>query len=279
MAGYKRALSKALLFVLLAALCALSFMPQAMAAPVVISDPALTVSFPEGFIVLTRDNLNQNKQYLEHIGHTTESFKRVVMGDVAGTGGNAGSTGPLKIYAASADNANQFHLNAYGNDFSRLVDDIDSLTEAQRAEMENGLKASFGDGLLFFGRAEINGVPFYRLGARGETADKKPYCAVQYVTLVNEKYYVLTYYNSADSLSEADTAMADNAAATLNINRKTGGATDTAVSIMQSVVIIAGIVVLAIVGGYIIVSIVSDVRERTRQTEREKLVIKRRTRR
>jgi len=263
-------LRRALFFVLLFALCALSLMPQAMAAAITVNNPAITASFPDDFVVLTRSNLSQNRAYLEHIGHTVESFKRVVM---------EGDEGPLKIYAASADNANQFHIKAYGNDFSGLVGDIDSLTDAQRTEMENSLKASFDSGLLFFGKAEINSVPFYRLGAKGETSDKKPYCAMQYVTLANGKYYVLTYYNSAAGLSDADIAAADKVAASLNINRKTGGVTDTAVSIVQSIVIFAGIIVLFVTGIYIVVSIIGDVRERTRQTEREKLVIKRRTRR
>jgi len=250
---------------LIAAFCLLFTLP---AGAVTLKDPRLSVDFPEDYIIITRDTVKKNIAYVEHIGHSSDSFLRFMTAD------------SVVLYAATANNADQFQIKVSDSDFSGSVYDLSTLSEADLALTAEALTAQFsGEGaLLFADWVTANEVSYYRIATKNGDA-QHPYCTVQYITIANGSYYVFAYYNSTAALSDENAALMDRVMGTFRFERRTLSGIDRATSMFQTVLVVTGIVVLAVIAVVIIITFVRDANDSFRRRERVEMTIKRRSRR
>ena len=169
------------------------------------SEVAALFSFDpgEGYTLLTRDNLNRNREFIERLGYTVSTFRKAM------------EEGDVYLYAASADNDRQVQVKSWGvaDGIAQKIVDLAYLPEEERdlARDELGAQAAAGGTLLAAETVERQGQVFFRYRVRSDVdleSDESAigYCFDEYLTVANGRFCALLYYNASTTFSAADEA-------------------------------------------------------------------------
>lgn len=217
----------------------------------------VSVAFPEEYTVLTEDTLRENREFLEHIGHTTESFRKKM------------EEGGILFYAATQDNRRQLQLKTWTSDFSETAQDFTRLSEDALASARDTLLRQLDEpGQTIMNTAQITAGSLIYLRITAQvTGGDRDFCYIQYLTLANGRFYALVYYNDEPELSAAQQQEAESVFSTLSVQKKKSGGTFAGGTVAQSILIVAVIIVAGVVAGMITVSFVREIRSRRMEPE------------
>ncbi len=227
-----------------AAVWALMFTVSASAKTV--SQNGIKVTFPSEYIVLTTENLSDNEDFVESIGHTRDSLKKAM------------SDGNILFYAANKANTKQIHIKSWTTDFSKRVNNLSELDEKLRdATLESIKKILVEDGnqILFSNTFTHDNCLYLKLAVHIDA--EEPFCYIQYVTVAGGKFYSMVYYNAHGYLSVTEQKDADKVLSTVKINTK-GGPSIGALPIVETALIALLIIASLAVMFFIIRSFILD---------------------
>ena len=218
---------------LISALCACivlvsAFCVTAAAQPYTDSDSGVSVELPDEYTVLTSSNLSKYADFIESIGHSTESLRKAM------------NSGNIVMYAAVSDNTKQIHLKCWSSDFSVRTGDLSSLSEeGQNAALESMKKVICGDGneILLSEKITHDGLTYLKL-AVSVPADA-PFCYIQYVTVSGGRFISLVYYNAHGWLTADEQRAADSVFSTVSVPKKSGGISSFGIMTVTEIVLIA----------------------------------------
>lgn len=232
-------------------------------APLTVS--AQTVSLPgekvsleldDGYTVLTPDNLKKEKEFLERLGHSTDSFKNYM------------KERDMLMVAANGDNTRQVQVKAFSTSFSEKVGDLSSLDgDSLEQAADSLLLQNAGDEVLSWGKVTRGDLTFLQSTCR-VTDKQAEFCYIQYTTIRGGKYYALVYYNFGGELTESQTQEAAAIFRTLRLPEKKGGSLLAGGNLIVLMVIVGVLIAAALaVVVLLIVSFVKDVKARRREEE------------
>lgn len=218
----------------------LLFSVSASAKTVSNSEYGIEAEFPDDYIVLTTGNLSKNADFVESIGHSTESLRKAM------------KNGNILFYAANESNTKQLHVKCWSTDFSERIGDLGSLSDESRAAaMESIQKILVEDGnqILFSSSFTYGGCLYLKIAVFVD-ADE-PFCYIQYITVSSGRFYSLVYYNAHGYLTVAEQKEADSVLSGIKIDVKASGLSidfqDVLYLVLMSVLIIGALVVIFLV--------------------------------
>lgn len=220
------------------------------AAAVSLDDDKISVNIPGNYTYIenTDAGIAENLDFIETLGYSDESFRSYL------------DSANILAFAATADNTKQVQIKSWTTDFSQQIgnlalfsDDEDSLTKASEslaAEGENETlvslsRVSRSDGTLF--------VKIQKLVSTSE-----PFSYLQYVTIVDGKYYSLVYYNFGGEFTEDQLTEADTIFNSLSIDLDSDITFDSGNSTLNIGIVWAAIAVIAIFSVVLIISLIKD---------------------
>jgi hypothetical protein len=235
---------------LITVLTAAAFALPVSAVSVKMSDEGFSVEVPDEYTVLTASNLSKNKDFLTGLGHTSESFRRSM------------DEADIVMYAATADNRRQMQVKIWTSDFSELTGDLSQLSgEAAEQALASIGGDIGGSGQLLDSQQIIRGeMRFFRFTVRVDGG--LPFCYIQYLTVLNGKFYSLVYYNAESSLTAEQQSEAEAAFNSFTVQKQRSvGIVDgnTLLQIVIGGIVIAAAAALAV---YLIVSLYRDIKNR-----------------
>lgn len=232
------------------AVLALLFSFSVSAAPVQIKEQKITVDIPEGYVILTPDTLKKQTDFIEHLGHSTESFKTYMK--------NAG----MLLYAATEDNTRQIQVKSWQTDFSKEIGDLSSLdSEALEQAAAALITERPGEILLSKQQIRLGNSTYFEMTARvaGKQSD---FCYVQYVTIQNGSLYALVYYNIGSELTAAQMSEARGLLSGFSVEKRSEGALSGSNVLLQIVIISAVILAASVLAVLMLLSFIKDLRSR-----------------
>lgn len=217
------------------------------------NDNGYSVRLPQGYTVIDRYNLSDNKDFIEKIGYSVPSFR------------NKMNQSDIYMYAADEENRHQVQLRIWESDFSEEVGLLSALSDDQLKTALDTMSASLGDSVFLLGS---------RVYKKGELAflvyDVKAgdsFCYREYLTVVNSDCYALIYYNSSDTFDDAESKQADiildSLSVSVNIKGDKWSKYGLTLRIFSTVVIVAA----AAGAVYIIYTFIRDFRRRKNAPE------------
>ncbi|GEM_PF-4679896 len=248
----KRIICTVCVLVLLASI----FTVSATAKTVTNSDYGIEIDFPDEYIVLTTGSLSKNSDFIESIGHTTESLRKAM------------KNGNIIFYSANENNTKQLHVKCWSTDFSERIGDLDKLSdEARDAALESIKKVLVSDGnQILFSSSFAHGNSLY-LKLAVYVPDDEPFCYIQYITVCGGKFYSLVYYNAHSYLTVAEQKEADSVLSSMTINIKKESSSVGLSTIIETVLIYVLIVAAVAVMIFIIRSFIADYRGKKDEPE------------
>jgi len=222
----------------------------------------VSITYPEGYTVITPDTVDSNEDYIELLGFGTNSFKNYL------------EDKSIVSFAANRNNSRQLRLVVKETEFTKQ---LGSISEALDSELK-----IIGDKLLKGGYSYIHrtgGNVFYEIDSVAEGEDGE-YCTLQFITVKNGKYYALIYNGSRAGITTAERRLVEDTLKTLKIPDEGGaiaavgsaGTKRMVYIVIVSLVIIAGLVCI-VLNGYLLIK---DVRKRKKKDDYSDIVIKRR---
>ena len=218
---------------------------------------AVSLEIPDGYTVLTEDNLRRNDEFLEKLGHTVDSFRKKM------------EEGGILIYAATSDNRRQIQLKTWTSDFSETAQDLtrlddEALTQARETLLEQMNQP--GQAITNVAQVTTKDLIFFRITAL-VSGGEKDFCFRQYLTVANGRYYALVYYNDEAELSAAQQEEAESVFSTLSIEKKKSGGLIAGNTVVQIVLITAVLAAAVFLTVLIVLSFIRDIRNRRRELE------------
>lgn len=237
----------------LACLLFLTLPCGALAETVSLSDPKVRLEIPDGYTVLLPDNLKENGEFLDKLGHTAKSFKNYM------------EERNMLLVAATDDNTRQIQLKTWETNFSREIGDLSSLDSQELDRAADTLLAQEADeSLLSWGRVTRGGVAYLKSTAK-VTEQQADFCYIQYVTVRDGRYFALVYYNFGGELTQEQEAEADALLSSLVLPEKEKSFLAGGNYIVQMVIVGALILAAAVIAVLLVVSFVRDIRYRQRE--------------
>ena len=218
-------------------------------------DYGFSVALPEDYTVIDRDNLSKNKDFIEDLGYTANSFSTKL------------EQANIVMYAATADNSHQVNVKRWQSDFSQEIDSLAKLKEEPRQTALDTMAKSITDKsnnqLLDASVEKVGDAVYLRYVVR---ADGK-FCYTEYITVVNKYCYSLVYYNSSAEFTEAELSERDKIIESFKIDNESTtdflGINIVVIRIISAVAVIAAVIFAV----YIISSFVRDIRNRRNSPE------------
>ncbi len=230
---------------LVCALCAFVtvfslFSISASAKTVSNAELGVEIDFPDQYIVLSTGSLSKNSEFVESIGHSTESLRRAM------------KEGNILFYAANEKNTKQYHLKSWTTDFSERIGELAALSEQSRAAaLESIKKVLVKDGHeILFSNTFTHGDNLFLKLAVFVDGDN-PFCYIQYITVSSGRFYSLVYYNAHGYLTVAEQKEADSLLSTMHISTKSSRPKidfqDVLYFVLIGAMIIGAIIVICII--------------------------------
>ncbi len=230
-----------LLFLVLFSVTALAATPE---------ENNISLSFDKDYLVITQDNISENKELIENLGYTTKSFKALF------------TESSLVAFILHSESKSQIQLRAYSTQFSKQIEDIGLLSEDNLISVAEQLVPDYTEII------SINDT-YYICTETSVKDDTGEYLTEQYVTLKNGKLYMASIYCSKGNGGTSSEILSS---FTIETEKKTSGVTFV-LSVILVIVFILAFVALAV---YVIVLIIIQVRQREDNDVREFVRIKRR---
>lgn len=238
------------------ALCILCAFP---AAAVSLESYGLSLDLPEKYTVLTPDNIAQNAEFLEQLGHTVQSMNKYF------------SDNKLILFASDRANGRQIQVKRTETDFTKQLVDLSLLSESQVLEFAtdilpeeyaaNYTVVKLGELCLY----EIDSVHTDNIGQ---------FCSRQYVTIRDGCLYSLTFFENGEKMSADFLSEVDSALSTLDIKQTKKVTATDAESITEVVIVWLLIALVAVLAAVMLIGLVRDAVKNS--GEEEKTVINRR---
>lgn len=218
-------------FLLAVFLVALSVLPASAAQTVSVkSEPPVSFVLPNGYTVLTADNLSEHGELLSFLGQSeTEAKKRFNEGYLA--------------LGVSEDYRKQIAVVRCEDDASASVRDLTALSEdalpyAKRLLTDSLVKG--GDYAVSVTETSLGGRRFFC--AKGYADDPKGDAFLQYITVIDSVSYAICFFDQSRALSDADAEAVAGTAASLQPQR---GADEGLHNRIQRIVVWVLLVLLA----------------------------------
>jgi hypothetical protein len=174
---------------------------------VVFSVPACAVSLEsygfkldigDDYTVLTADNLSENSEFLEGMGHTVQSMKKYF------------SDNELILFAADRADGRQIQVKCAETDFTKQLGDLSLLGNDQVQDIANSILPE--DGKNNYTLVQLGDITAYELESR-HSDNIGQFCSRQYITIREGRLYSIVFFEngeklSGEFLSEIDTALA-----------------------------------------------------------------------
>lgn len=242
---------------LLIACLLLCLLPASVSAQTVsLSDQKISLELPDGYTVLTADNLKKEKEFLERLGHSPQSFKAYM------------AERDMLMVAATGDNTRQVQVKAFSTSFSEKVEDLSNLDgDSLEQAADSLLLQNAGDQVLSWGKITRGDLTF--LQSTCKVTDKQAeFCYIQYTTIRGGKYYALVYYNFGGEITDSQTEEAGAIFKTLRLPEKTNGSFLAGGNLIV-LMIIVGVLIAAALAVVVLlaVSFIKDVKARRREEE------------
>ncbi|MCI8361309.1 MAG: hypothetical protein HFE86_08255 [Clostridiales bacterium] len=243
--------------VLLTACLLFLLLPVSLSAKTVsLAGDKIGLELDDAYTVLTADNLKKEKEFLEKLGHSPQSFKTYM------------AERDMLMVAASADNTKQVQVKALSTSFSEKVEDLSNLDSDSFEQAANALLLqNAGDQLLSWSKVTRGDLTF--LQSTFQVTDKQAaFCYIQYTTIRDGKYYALVYYNFGGEITESQAQEAAAIFQTLRLPEKKRGSVLAGGNLILLMVIVGVLIAAALtVITLLVVSFVKDVQARRREEE------------
>ena len=222
----------------------------------------VTVTYPEGYTVITPETVDSNEEYIERLGFGANSFRKYLQGKY------------IVSFAGNENNSRQFRLVVRETEFTKQLLSIAGATDEELKVIGRELLPQGFDYIY-----RIGGNVYYEIDEVVE-GEQGNYCTVQFITVKNGKYYALIYNGSKGKLTDEERELAEATLKTLKIPDE-GGVLSAASSvgtkrvvylILVSLVIIAGLGCI-VLNAYVLIR---DIRNRKNRDDYSDIVIKRR---
>ncbi len=226
------------------------------------SGTEVSVKYPEGYTVITKENAHSQEEYIEKLGYGTSSFIKYL------------ENKNIVSFAGNEDNSRQLRLITKSTEFTRQ---LGSIAGASDKELQLIAEQLLPNGYSYIYR--LGGNVYYEID-RTVTEGDVSYCTIQFITVKNGKYYALIYYGSSKEISDAEKELAESTLKTLKIPEEggvmavasSGGVKRIVYIVIVSIVIFAGVILIILHG----VSLIRDINNRKKRSDYSDLVIKRR---
>lgn len=248
-------MKKSVIFLLIVSLlCALPFSLSAAAARVTNDEHRAAVDIPDGYTVLTTDNLKKQSELLAKLGHSPTSFKKYMQ--------DAG----IFLCALNDTNTTQIQLKSGETDFTAQIGNLATLDEQALSDAMSTLVAKdSGDALIDSAQVTKGGVLYFAMTVK-VTDKQKDFCYKQYVTVLNGSLYSLVYYNFDGEFSAGQSAEAENIFKSLSLTEKKGFALPGGNMFILIIIVSVVILAAAIVTVLLIISFIKDIMRKRRET-------------
>ncbi len=226
------------------------------------SGTEVSIQYPEGYTVITADNVESHEEYIEKLGFGTNSFAKYL------------ESKHIVSFAGNENNSRQLRLVVKATEFTEQLGSIAGATDK---ELEVIAKELLPDGYSYIYR--LGGNVYYELDRLVQDENGRHY-AIQFITVKNGKYYALIYSGSSETISNEERELAESTLKTLKIPDEggvmaaasSGGVKRIVYIVIVSLVIFAGVVCIILHG----VALIRDIRNRKKRSDYSDLVIKRR---
>ncbi len=240
---------------------------SASAAGVTADGGNVRLTLPDKYTAVenTAASISEHASFIGTLGHSTDSFSSYLK--------EAG----ILLFAATADNTSQIQVKSWTTDFSEKLgnlalfsDDEESLNKAA----ESLVTESEGEQVKGISRvAKSDGTLSLRIEKL--VSAERDFSYLQYVTILDGRYYALVYYNFGGELTDAQRSEAEAIFSSLSITQKNtvsiGGG-----NLLGTVLLWAAIGILAIFSVVLAVSLIRDFRIRRMERARTGEKIQRR---
>jgi len=210
-------------------------------------DENLQIDFPDGYTVLTPNNLSKNSDIVEDIGHSVTSLKTKMNND------------GIILMAVAEENQQQIQLKSATTTFTSQIVSLSSLSSSQ---LDTVAKQIVGNDYEVVYK---NGTVFLKI-----STSTREYNSSQYITVENGKLYTLVYYG-------ADQSRLDTVLNSMIITKNSKFSLHDGTTIFQIVLISAFVVTVLVAIVLIIISFIKDFKKRNDNNDvRDYIKIKRR---
>lgn len=247
----------------LALLCGpLSSLVAAQAETVQVAEHHLSLTLPEGAILLNQKTASEQKELIESFGYTVSSFKNYL------------SLNQMLFFATDPQNGLQISCKTWESDFSADTEDLSYLSEdmmdSVAGKIVTGKDASYKT-------VSVGTLRLLEIRTEGKDSGGA-FSSIQYVTIRNGAFYSVNVAFSG-KLEESKVQTAWNLICTLQIKNK-ASATAWDVSSVFEMVLIWVLILLALVAIVIVIlSFIRDIRARRADRNSAPDYIERRNRR
>lgn len=256
---YRKQITAALLIGLLSLCWTLSV----SAASVTTGDGRISLTLPDKYTAVenTADSIADHADFISTLGHSTDSFASYLA--------EAG----ILLFAATADNTAQVQIKTWSTDFSEKLgnlalfsDDEDSLNKTA----ESLVTENEGESIQDISRiAKPDGTLSLRIEKL--VSAERDFSYLQYVTILDGRYYAMVYYNFGGAFTDAQRAEAEELFSSLSIVQKNTVSIGDE-NLLGTVLLWVAIGVLAVFSIILLLSLIRDFRlrriERARSGER-----------
>lgn len=241
----KRLLS-ALLLIFIIAFSSLSV----SAAEVKDSENALSITIPDDYVVLKKDNAKEKVDFIESLGYSVDSFKASLLP----TKNNPTET---LFLAVKQNKESQIALKTWATDFSKKVVDFSGLDDSSLFKTAEELISTEKTNKKI---VLANGMKLVEV--RSESKDSGgDFCSVQYLTVRSGRFYSLNF-TFPGKIDAQKVQSAWDTLVTMHIGNNQEAASWDFDSILTMVILGVGILVSLIVAVLIIISVVKDIKKR-----------------
>lgn len=240
-------LSVALIGVVLLSVC---FCITASAETAASEEHGLTLTLPDGYVLLNSDTAEDNKDIIESLGYTVSSFENYLKA----SGENSATTLFLGIEPQTKA---QISVKNWSTDFSKKITDLSLLSGDALTKTAKELVKVEG---ASYKTVSVNGMALIEIRANGKDSGGD-FCSVQYLTVRNGQFYSVTA-TFEGSIDDAKVDIAWKTVSSLeieNANSETVWDAETIlIMILLGAVILAGAVAVVI----ILYSFIKDIKNR-----------------
>lgn len=247
MTKYFKCLLSAFLIVTVFLFSALSV---SAASDVKLSEHNLSLTLPDNYVLLDSETAEDNEELIEDLGYTLSSFKNYLK--------PTNNTSPETLFlGVTSDTKSQISVKCWTTEFSKKINDFSHLNDSSLFKTAKELITTTGTS---FKIVSANGMKLVeaRTNAKDSGGD---YCAVQYITVRNGKFYSLNFTFSGNitdqKVQSAWSTLVSFKIASGNKN-SVWDAGSVAIMVLLGAVVIAAI----IVAGITVYSIVTDIKKR-----------------
>ena len=217
------------------------------------------INLPEEYTVLTADNIKENSQFLEQLGHTPQSMQ------------NYFSENKLILFASDRADGRQIQVKCTSTDFTKQLTDLSLLSEKQLLDIAKDILPS--EQSENFTVVRLGDIVSYELESHHQD-NVGQFWSRQYITIREGNLYSITFFENGEKLSAEFLSEIDSVLSTLTIKQNKKVTATDAESITEVVIVWVLIGLVSVLAVVMLWSLVRDALKNS--GEEEKTVINRR---